>query len=195
MPYKEVKLQGKIEDCCCQFDYLKQFNQQINPVLKNLIKTNFFRLYKVNLDNTCPFWAQEHLCKDKNTCGICPCEDDQIPEAWKNEDLLKKEKNTQVDLKWRKFVEPAIKKTDWILGEDDEENGVYVDLTQNDESYTGYQGANIWEIIYKENCFNKSDLCLEERLLNRAISGLHASVSTHLAYKYKNFKKGTEFVN
>ena len=197
IPYTEIKLKGKIEDCCCEFDYLKQFNHQINPTLTEQVKTSFFRLYKVNLEKTCPFWAQTKQCKDKNTCGICPCDEKDIPKLWKEEDesIFKKSKVNAVDQKWSKFVEPAPKKIDWVVGEDIDEDSDYVDLTKNDESYTGYEGSEIWNIIYEQNCFNKENLCMEERLLNRAISGMHSSVSSHQSYHFKDFKKETEFIN
>jgi ERO1-like protein alpha len=30
----------------------------------------------------------------------------------------------------------------------DKKKGVYVDLRENDEAYTGYQGQHIWKMIY-----------------------------------------------
>ena len=36
---------------------------------------------------------------------------------------------------------------------------------------------------------------MEERMLNRAISGFHTSVSSHLTYKYKNLLNNKEYVN
>ena len=82
------------------------------------------------------------------------------------------------------------------------EEAEWVDLLLNPEQYTGYQGkgANrIWTSIYQENCFlphknlnnyddfEKSFLsktCLEKRVFYRTLSGLHASISIHLSYKY-----------
>lgn len=122
-----------------------------------------------------------------------------MPANWKQEDHdLTVSRGTindpGLDL-FKKFTEPTPKITDWVLGTDDELNGVYVDLTENSESYTGYEGRKIWELIYSENCFTKDNLCLEERLLNRALSGLHTSVSSHIAYKWKDFKRNEEYVN
>lgn len=39
----------------------------------------------------------------------------------------------------------------------DRPEGVYVDLSQNPERFTGYAGASaarVWKSIYEENCFN-----------------------------------------
>ncbi|CAL8080814.1 unnamed protein product [Orchesella dallaii] len=106
----------------------------------------------------------------------------------------------------------------------------YVDLLLNPERYTGYKGPSairVWDAIYKENCFrslgasnslgpfgtdSSEEVCIEKRTFYRAISGLHASINTHLSSKYllsdssgSLFKKGkpepewglnvTEFLN
>lgn len=73
----------------------------------------------------------------------------------------------------------------------------FVDLRKNPEQYTGYAGesaARVWQAVYDENCFTFSDkcssgicdpdTCKEERVLYRLISGLHASISMHIAKRY-----------
>ena len=79
----------------------------------------------------------------------------------------------------------------------------YVDLRKNPERFTGYAGGSaqtIWMAIYKENCFNVSDIiqrkrtaenpyvamstvlpemCVEKRIFYRIISGMHASINVH----------------
>ncbi len=73
--------------------------------------------------------------------------------------------------------------------------GVYVNLIDNPESFTGYAGESatrVWKAIQEENCFsdggyrgtsrnNGHDQCLEKRVFYRLISGLQASISTHIA--------------
>ena len=60
-----------------------------------------------------------------------------------------------------------------------------MNLAENRESYTAYQGAPIWKAIYEENChwsLNKnSDICTEETFLYQLMSGLHTSINTHVA--------------
>merc|ERR1719198_1663651 len=65
----------------------------------------------------------------------------------------------------------------------------YVNLQKNPERYTGYTGytaTRIWDAIYEENCFTHSvreggqSQCFEERVFHRLISGLHASINSHL---------------
>ena len=57
----------------------------------------------------------------------------------------------------------------------------YVDLTENPEQYTGYNGTRLWDAIYQENCFSRQleagrnpvmgEMCYEERVLYRLFSG------------------------
>jgi ERO1-like protein beta len=101
--------------------------------------------------------------------------------------------------------------------------GDYVSLVDNPERFSGYAGLGahqVWDSIYRENCFVKplsppssqlvplqglqeqaandfrnvlhkeqpqpDDECLEKRVFHRIISGMHASISTHLCWEYLN---------
>jgi len=138
---------------------------------------------------------------------------------------------------------------DYCVPEDESAiaKGDYVSLVDNPEKFTGYSGpgANqVWEAIYRENCFSKpqsakvpsnygsfgssglqgqaaqdlrgvirehgrhqnmalgtlhstlddklevDDECLEKRVFYRIISGMHASISTHLCWDYLNQTSG-----
>ena len=71
-----------------------------------------------------------------------------------------------------------------------------VNLLKNPEGYTGYSGPSaekVWSAIHSQNCFQKGDsnnddlycsLSPEQRLYNRFISGLHSSISLHIAHSY-----------
>lgn len=67
-------------------------------------------------------------------------------------------------------------------------NGVYVNLLKNPESFTGYSGPSarkVWASIQQENCFGAiDDVCLEKRVFYRLMSGLQSSISTHIARSY-----------
>jgi hypothetical protein len=115
--------------------------------------------------------------------------------------------------------------------------GDYVSLVNNTERFTGYSGPGarqVWDAIYKENCFSNrersgskksgsypsraleavqdfrnviqeygrqhvndeddlyplNDECLEQRAFYRIISGMHASISTHICWDYFNQTTG-----
>ena len=91
---------------------------------------------------------------------------------------------------------------DFCLLDGEGEAGVYVDLIENPERFTGYAGPSankIWQSIYEENCFNNGketstlseftwQQCVERQVFYRVVSGLHASISVHLADEYYNQK-------
>lgn len=140
---------------------------------------------------------------------------------------------------------------DYCVPEDESATakGDYVSLTDNPERFTGYSGPGarqVWEAIYRENCFSKEspsqsvllnpnplsfsgpqhdamyglrsvmrehekqqvlssdagkdgaledsldldDECLEKRVFYRIVSGMHASISTHLCHDYLNKTTG-----
>jgi len=53
-------------------------------VKKKLIfkESDFFKIFKVNFDNVCNFHTQNMICQFPS-CGICQCEDHEIPLPWK----------------------------------------------------------------------------------------------------------------
>ena len=103
-----------------------------------------------------------------------------------------------------------------VIEDERSSDGTYVNLLKNPEAFTGYAGdsaARIWNAIYKENCFEaegegvgggaasnigggligavRSDnTCMEKRVFYRLISGLHASISTHLCDRFLDQKTG-----
>jgi len=145
----------------------------------------------VNLDNECPFWAQQYLCTSKSKCFVCKCTDDEIPKPWLQEKLNPVSvENKELFENWES---DNITRIEWHVEEKENENGVYVNLNENPEAYTGYQGQKIWQTIYNENCFqgNLDEMCTEERVFYRMISGLHTSISTQLSEYYIDFDKNT----
>lgn len=86
---------------------------------------------------------------------------------------------------------------EWLFNDLVQSEVIYVDLLKNPERYTGFSGAQthrIWSAVYDENCFAFSDTCKsgicepgtckEERVLYRLISGIHTSISMHIAHGY-----------
>ena len=66
----------------------------------------------------------------------------------------------------------------------------YINLQLNPESYTGYGGESaheVWRAMYSENCFSSGrmdDLCYEQRVFYRLLSGMHAAISAHISNQY-----------
>lgn len=63
-----------------------------------------------------------------------------------------------------------------------------VNLALNPERYTAYNGTHIWKAIYEENCVipesGDYEVCFEERVLYRMLSGLHSSTTLSIAMNY-----------
>ncbi|XP_033221602.1 ero1-like protein [Belonocnema kinseyi] len=79
------KLKGSIGDCSCTFDTVDYFNNmKIYPRLQSLLVRDYFRFYKVNLKQECPFWADDSKCAILY-CHVQPCLDEDIPVGLKGE--------------------------------------------------------------------------------------------------------------
>jgi ERO1-like protein beta len=225
--------------------------------------TDFFSYYRLNLYNKkCPFWSDEEGLCGNIACAVTTLENEQdIPDIWKAEELSrlegpkahhpgKKEQREErplhgelgEDVGESCVVEydDECDERDYCVPEDESASakGDYVSLLDNPERFTGYAGEGahqIWEAIYRENCFSKpgsnaksqeagglaspfggfsglqgqaaqdlksvmkehgqdnmdfDDECLEKRVFYRVISGMHASISTHLCYDYLNQSTG-----
>lgn len=61
---------------------LVRINEKTAETLKELVKTKFFRIIRINIDNGCPFWAQQRLCASGG-CGVCRCSGIDVPPEWK----------------------------------------------------------------------------------------------------------------
>lgn len=83
---------------------------------------------------------------------------------------------------------------DFCSSDSDKSPGVFVDLLANPERYTGYSGPsshNIWKFLYNlsqdisVNQFAHSEKhFIINDFFQSLISGLHASISTHISNEY-----------
>ena len=219
--------------------------------------TDFFAYYRLNLyDQICPVraWDDETGTCGNIACKVDTLEDEKdIPLIWRAEELsklegpkaahpgreLQKERGAQRPLQGtlgENVGESCVveyddecDERDYCVPEDESATakGDYVSLVDNPERFTGYAGSDVWDAIYRENCFSKEDStlppsnpmglfqakndlrniiqahspspnsltfddsCLEKRVFYRIISGMHASISTHICNDYLNQTTGT----
>lgn len=238
--------------------------------------TDFFSYYRLNLfSNTCPFWSDENGMCGNIACAVETLDNEEdIPEVWRASELGKLEgplaehpgKQVQKE-KPKKPLQGSLGENvgeSCVVDYDDEcderdycvpddagttGKGEYVSLLRNPERFTGYAGdgaRQVWDAIYRENCFQRSsfpqsaslggpaqargpaamdfkavmeaagrkevleqerqqnpltpfvaktgleheDECLEKRVFYRVISGMHASISTHLCWDFLNQTTG-----
>lgn len=192
---RSQELHGVVEDCCCNYDTVDTLNKEVlYPLLQELVKTPFFRYYKVKLWCDCLFWPEDGMCQLRD-CSVCECPEDEFPAAFRSSEHASCQEgrpegtvDRTVDKKdfqgWTDSDNP------WTV-DDETESGemTYVNLLLNGEKYTGYKGESarrIWDAIYAQNCFEngEKEACAERRVFYRLISGLHTSISTHIAADY-----------
>lgn len=184
--------------CNTTFSYIDEVNASIRPLVLKLVESPFFRYFKLNLDKQCKFWDAQHFCATRN-CAVDVLPTDQY--NWSNvpTELLpsklgeiRRSSNTADGSETCEDLD--------YCHIDDDHHCVFVDLTANPERFTGYGGAQsfeVWKAIYSENCFpntapmslaegHEQDQCVEKNLFYRVISGLHASVAVHLSNEYLN---------
>lgn len=191
-------LTGVVEDCCCEYETVYTLNHKVlHSLLHDIVKQPFFRYFKVKLWCDCPYWPEDGMCRLRD-CSVCECPDGEFPETFKNglglDDMACQEGkpvaavdrtlDTRVFKGWTENDNP------WTYDDErDNEDITYVNLLLNPERFTGYVGPSarrIWEAIYQENCFEDAerDSCAEARVLYKLISGLHTSITTHIAADY-----------
>ncbi|KAJ9263702.1 oxidoreductin [Paecilomyces variotii] len=233
----------------------------LNSITHDTDFFSYYRLNLFNKE--CPFWSDESSMCGNIACSVHTIESEEdIPPIWRAEELSKLE-GPKVGHPGRKQQEerPKDRPLQGELGEDvgescvveyDDEcderdycipedegaagKGDYVSLVDNPERFTGYAGPGahqVWDAIYRENCFVKptpeaqtpfnqpfrglpegglqaandfrnvlqqemkrsdslplDNECLEKRVFHRVISGMHASISTHLCWDYLNQTTG-----
>ncbi|CAM6095562.1 unnamed protein product [Calypogeia fissa] len=191
-------LTGVVEDCCCEYETIYSLNHEIlHSLLHEIVKQPFFRYFKVKLWCDCPFWPEDGMCRLRD-CSVCECPDGEFPETFKKElglDAISCQEGKAVaavdrTLDTRAFRGWTESDNPWTQKDERDNSDItYVNLLLNPERFTGYVGPSarrIWEAIYQENCFDDAerDSCMEARFLYRLISGLHTSITTHIAADY-----------
>lgn len=149
---QSVKLSGIVDEVCIPFEELVAVNKEINPILNSLKQSEFFRIFRVNLESECPFWRSQGSCIS-NKCAVGECASDEVPDEWRQcehtfnvERDLHKNEVTMIDSYPR-----STKASEWMRIEEQDEGAVFVNLNKNSESMTFFNGSHIWDAIYKEN--------------------------------------------
>ena len=72
-PSNKFKLYGEVDDCECKIENIDKFNNyRIYPRLSMLVKKDYFRFIKVNLNKICRFWPDDARCSIKD-CQLKKC--------------------------------------------------------------------------------------------------------------------------
>ena len=66
-------------NCLCDVNQLINFNQNhVRPTMQKLMKTDYFRYFKTNVDKGCEYWDEPYVCTT-NQCGLAPCTPTELP--------------------------------------------------------------------------------------------------------------------
>lgn len=182
--------------CNTTFSYIDTVNEHLRPVLIKLVRSPFFRYFKIDLDKQCKFWNAQHFCATRNCAvEILPSEQfnwSDVPDEFRPSKLGEIQRGSAGG-----DESPVCEDLDYSHI-DDGHDCVFVDLLENPERFTGYGGAqslDVWKAIYSENCFPNTnpmsmlpdlepEQCVEKNLFYRLISGMHASIAVHLSNEY-----------
>lgn len=194
------QLEGIVTDCCCSYAAVERLNKdEIQPILKELVATPFFRYFKVDLYCECPLWPEDGMCSLRD-CSVCECDPEEVPEPWRAVEGLTcdtVQRESDVD----RSLQPGMKSKlisvrDWKgyknpwMHNDDSVDYSYINLMANPEKYTGYKGEHanrVWQAIYEQEALRDVDAPgtpHEKRFFYKLISGLHSSISAHLCAKH-----------
>lgn len=198
---------------------INNINCKVRPKLLSIVNSDFFKFFKLNLFSECPFWDDNNGFCTNRACAVDIIEDgyDSLPDYWKPEvlgkiDDLNSLEKQPIDVQDEFLNELCNRKflsnnpysplncrdidycdVDYITNHPD---AVLVDLTANPERFTGYGGEQsglIWKSIYSENCFQTDDknaTGLAQEVFYKLISGMHASIGTHLSNDYLDVESG-----
>lgn len=169
---------------------LNRIIDKIHPILIELTQQKFFHYFRVDVSTKCPFWGAEAKCKNKQFCKLnCDCPTEKLPSTWVAEDMKIRENNAFSKIEFADIMKPIKQKKDNWSFDEITDNSIYVDLLDDKEQYTGYQGQKIWKALYEDHCMKISSDCGSGDFLYKMISGMHTSVSSHLTEYFVEFSQ------
>lgn len=204
------KQSGRVSQFCpCSIETVQRLNSElIMPRLLPLLNRTFFRYVKLDLERPCPFWddSGNGSCQLRD-CAVEVCSEDEEARLQQcgEEQALGLGEVQRTDAEALGAAAPswdlsptscATSSTCWTEELTDEQ-GTYVDLVDNPEQYTGYSASagasRLWEewhsynnLLLPPGCAKggPDEVPVELRLFSRLTSGVHASVSSHIAANY-----------
>lgn len=180
----QVSSKAIVQDACASYSTLEKLNARVKPAVDELTRTtDFFSHYRLNLFNKeCPFWDDQNGFCGNIGCAVETLDNEEdIPEVWRAKELGKLEgplakhvgnppaKETKplhgelgddVGESCVFEYDDECDERDYCVPEDESASakGDYVSLLRNPERFTGYTGEGAWQVwdaIYRENCFSK----------------------------------------
>ncbi|EFN52155.1 hypothetical protein CHLNCDRAFT_26991, partial [Chlorella variabilis] len=189
----------------CTYAAVERVNRdEVKPLIEELVKTPFFRYFKVDLYCECPLWPDDGMCSLRD-CSVCECEEQEVPEPWRKAEAVEGCDSVQLESNVDRTLAPHVKasllsvrdwrgyRNPWMPegGGYEKVEFSYINLLRNSERYTaGYKGehaARVWGAIYTQDMFkgiNTPSTPPEQRVFYRLISGMHSSITAHVVNDY-----------
>ncbi|KAF5370868.1 hypothetical protein D9758_001902 [Tetrapyrgos nigripes] len=220
---ENVKPTGPIDTTLCDYETVESVNRDLFDNLHQLVQMPFFKYFQVDLYRECPFWDDHGSCSDPG-CAITTIDESEVPEKWRTKALSEvdspvEDRHRLPGCYYRDsdfcFLDDHTEGDYFDLSL----------VPERFTGYSGPDAHRIWRSIYEENCFGLSefallsgkspsavtlpdsmtdvlredgvdnDQCLEKRVYYKVISGLHASISTHICMEYLNQSTGEWYPN
>ncbi|KAM0029204.1 putative endoplasmic reticulum oxidoreductin 1, ERO1-like superfamily [Helianthus debilis subsp. tardiflorus] len=176
-----LKYTGIVEGCCCDYETVDSLNGDVlHPLLQELVNTSFFRYIKINSYVYCPFWPDDGKCRSPDDCSLLY----ESPESFKTPSLRVVPTNDLICQEGK----PEAAFDPWT-NDDETYKDKILNLQLNPERHTGYSGPSarrVWDAVYSQICpeYSSGNSCPEKKVLYRLMSGLHSSISVHIATDY-----------
>ncbi|KAN0111305.1 Endoplasmic Reticulum Oxidoreductin 1 (ERO1) domain containing protein [Russula decolorans] len=209
---------GPIETTLCDYETVESVNYVLYSQLHELVQTPFFKYFRADLYRECPFWDENVVCMNRD-CSIITVDESEIPEQWRAGTLSKLERTEEhrVDLPGCYYRDSDFCFLDDMMEGEYVDLSLN---PERFTGYGGISAHRVWKAIYEENCFEESESslskmsktgvvlpntmaevlyldgdipqeqCLEKKVYYKIISGLHASISTHICHEYLNQTTG-----
>lgn len=141
---------------------------------------------------------------ESNKCGVWECDEDEVPLIYEDKNMTNAFKicsdapvNKNLSASERSLIDQNKSEGDWMHNMEYDKGSVYINLLENSEAYTAFNGSHIWWAIYEENCFNwgQDAKCSEEQLLYWLVSGVHANINMHISHYYSHKGQDKQFEN
>ncbi|KAH9892568.1 endoplasmic oxidoreductin [Cubamyces lactineus] len=210
---------GPIETTQCDYETIESVTDDLYNELHALVETPFFKYFRADLYRECPYWQENGFCMNRE-CGITTVDESEIPERWRAAELSKIEMPVgaqRTELPGCYYRDSDYCFLDDMTEGDYIDLTLN---PERFTGYAGPSAHRVWKAIYEENCFGMSawDVlpesspnkalgivpdslkstddaedpkeCLERKVYYKVVSGLHASISTHICHDTMNQTTG-----
>ncbi|KAF5393259.1 hypothetical protein D9757_000769 [Collybiopsis confluens] len=210
---------GPIDTTMCDYETVESVNGDLFSNVHELVKMPFFKYFQVDLYRECPFWDDQGSCNNPG-CAITTVDESQVPLKWRakvlsqvdglvddrhelpgcyyrDSDFCWLDDNTEGD-----YYDLTLVPERFTGYSGPEAHRIW--RTIYEENCFGLSEFNIMDgaapapvslpdtmtDVLRSGEGTENEQCLEKRVYYKVISGLHASISTHICAEYLNQTTG-----